>query len=63
MRVELREYTSSESVDERIIKAINTVKEYCKTHAEYEDCRRCVLGDGIHNCGCSSLYLWSIRKE
>ena len=39
------------------------IKEYCKTHAEYEDCRRCVLGDGIHNCGCSSPYLWSIRKE
>ena len=63
MRVELREYIPPESVDENIIKAINTVKEYCKIHAEYEDCRRCVLGDGIHNCGCSSPYLWSIRKE
>lgn len=63
MRVELREYIPPESVDENIIKAINTVKEYCKTHAEYEDCRICVLGDGIHNCGCSSPYLWSIRKE
>ena len=63
MRVELREYSPPESVDENIIKAINTVKEYCKTLAEYEDCRRCVLGDGIHNCGCSSPYLWSIRKE
>ena len=63
MRVELREYIPPESVDENIIKAINTVKEYCKTHAEYEDCRRCVFGDGIHNCGCSSPYLWGIRKE
>jgi len=63
LRVELREYIPPESVDENIIKAINTVKEYCKIHAEYEDCRRCVLGDGIHNCGCSSPYLWSIRKE
>lgn len=63
MRVELREYIPPESVDENIIKAINTVKEYCKTHAEYEDCRICVLGDGIYNCGCSSPYLWDIRKE
>lgn len=63
MRVELREYIPPESVDENIIKVINTVKEYCKTHAEYEDCRICVLGDGIYNCGCSSPYLWDIRKE
>nr|DAQ99711.1 MAG TPA: hypothetical protein [Caudoviricetes sp.] len=63
MRVELREYIPPESVDENIIKAINTVKEYCRTHEEYEDCRICVLGDGIHNCGCSSPYLWDIRKK
>lgn len=63
MRTELREYVPPESVDENIIKTISTVKEYCKTHAEYEDCRGCVLGGGIHNCGCSSSYLWDIRKE
>ena len=51
-----------ESINEEIINAINTVKEYCRAHEEYEDCRRCVLGDGI-NCGCSNPYLWDIRKK
>ena len=63
MRIEEREYIESESINEEIINAISTVKEYCRTHEEYEDCRRCVLGDGIHNCGCSSPYLWDIRKK
>lgn len=63
MRVEEREYIEPESINEEIINAINTVKEYCRTHEEYEDCRRCVLGDGIYNCGCSSPYLWDIRKK
>ena len=63
MRVEEREYIEPESINEEIINAINIVKEYCSTHEEYEDCRRCVLGDGIHNCGCSSPYLWNIRKK
>ena len=63
MRIEEREYIEPESINEEIINAINIVKEYCRTHEEYEDCRRFVLGDGIHNCGCSSPYLWSIRKK
>nr|DAQ21720.1 MAG TPA: hypothetical protein [Caudoviricetes sp.] len=63
MRIEEGEYIEPESINEDIINAINTVKEYCSAHEEYEDCRRCVLGDGIHNCGCSSPYLWSIRKK
>lgn len=63
MRVEEREYIEPESINKEIINAINTVKEYCRIHEKYEDCRRCVLGDGIHNCGCSSPYLWSIRKK
>lgn len=62
MRVEEREYIEPEKVGEEIIKALNTVKEYCKTHAEFEDCRHCVIGDGIHNCGCSSPWLWEIRQ-
>lgn len=45
MRIEEREYIEPESINEEIINAINTVKEYCSTHEEYEDCRRCVLGD------------------
>ena len=63
MRVELRECVPPEPVDEDIIKAINIIKEYCETHEEYEDCTRCILGDGIHRCACSSPYLWKIRKE
>ena len=51
-----------EAINEEIINAINTVKAYCRTHEEYEDCRRCVLGDGINTCGCRSPYLWDIRK-
>ena len=45
MRIEEREYIEPESINEEIINAINIVKEYCRTHEEYEDCRRCVLGD------------------
>ena len=41
MRIEEREYIEPESINEEIINAINTVKEYCRTHEEYEDCRRC----------------------
>ena len=63
MRIEEGEYIEPESINEDIINAINTVKEYRSEHEEYEDCRRCVHGDGIHNCGCSSPYLWSIRKK
>ncbi len=63
MRTEEREYIEPENISEDVLKAINTVKEYCKTHEQYEDCRRCVLGDGIYNCGCSSPYLWNIRKS
>ena len=63
MRIEEREYIEPEEVSEEIIKALNTVKEYCKTHAEFEDCRHCVIGDGIHNCGCSSPWLWEIRQR
>lgn len=59
MEIEEREYIEPESINEEIINAINTVKEYCRAHKEYEDCRRCVLGDGI-NCGCSHPYLWDI---
>ena len=62
MRIEEREYIEPEPINAEIINAINIVKEYCKAHEEYEDCRRCVLGDGI-NCGCSSPYLWDIRKK
>lgn len=62
MEIEEREYIEPESINEEIINAIKTVKEYCRTHEEYEDCRRCVLGDGI-NCGCSNPYLWDIRKK
>ena len=57
-----REYIEPEKVSEEVINAINIVKEYCKSHEEFEDCRHCVLGDGIHNCGCSSPWLWNIRK-
>ena len=63
MRIEEGEYIEPESINEEIINVINAFKEYCRTHKEYEDCRRCVLGDGIHNCGCSSPYLWDIRKK
>ena len=62
LRVEEREYIEPEKVREEVINAINIVKEYCKSHKEFEDCRHCVLGDGIHNCGCSSPWLWDIRK-
>ena len=62
LRVEEREYIEPENVSEEVINAINIVKEYCKSHEEFEDCRHCVLGDGIHNCGCSSPWLWNIRK-
>lgn len=37
MRIEEREYIEPESINEEIINAINTVKEYCSTHGEYED--------------------------
>ena len=57
-----REYIKPEKVSEEVINAINIVKEYCKSHEDFEDCRHCVLGDGIHNCGCSSPWLWNIRK-
>lgn len=57
------EYIKAEEVDEEIIKAINTVRDYCRTHEEFEDCRECVLGDGIHDCGCSSPFMWKIRKR
>ena len=63
LRVEEREYIKPEKVSEEVINAINIVKEYCKSHEEFEDCRHCVLGDGIHNCGCSSPWLWNIRKQ
>lgn len=43
MRIEEGEYIEPESINEDIINAINTVKEYCSAHEEYEDCRRCVL--------------------
>ena len=62
LRVEEREYIEPEKVSEEVINAINIVKEYCKSHEDFEDCRHCVLGDGIHNCGCSSPWLWNIRK-
>ena len=62
LRVEEREYIEPEKVSEEVINAINIVKEYCKSHEDFEDCRHCVLGDGIHNCGCSSPWLWDIRK-
>lgn len=45
MRIEEGEYIEPESINEDIINAINTVKEYCSAHEEYEDCRRCVLGE------------------
>ena len=51
-----------QKVSEEVINAINIVKEYCKSHEEFEDCRHCVLGDGVHNCGCSSPWVWDIRK-
>ena len=62
LRVEEREYIEPEKVSEEVINAINIVKEYCKSHEDFEDCRHCVLGDGIHNFGCSSPWLWDIRK-
>lgn len=62
LRVEEREYIEPEKVSEEVINAINIVKEYCISHEEFEDCRHCVLGDGINNCGCSSPWLWDIRK-
>ena len=57
------EYIKAEEADEEIIKAINIVRDYCRTHEEFEDCRKCVLGDGIHNCGCSSPFMSKIRKR
>ena len=63
MRIEEREYVEPEKVNEEIIDAINIVKEYCKSHEEFEDCRHCVIGDGIHNCGCSSPWTWNIRHQ
>ena len=62
LRVEEREYIEPEKVSEEVINAINIVKGYCKSHEEFKDCRYCVLGDGIHNCSCSSPWLWDIRK-
>lgn len=44
MEIEERDYIEPESINEEIINAINTVKEYCRAHKEYEDCRRCVIG-------------------
>ena len=41
MEIEERDYIEPESINEEIINAINTVKEYCRAHKEYEDCRRC----------------------
>lgn len=63
MRVEEREYIEPDIISTELVNAINLVKRYCETHEEYEDCRRCVLGDGIHNCGCNSPYLWKVRKK
>lgn len=57
------EYIKAEEVSEEIIKAINTVRDYCRTHEEYEDCNRCVLGYGSRNRSCSSPWLWQIRKR
>ena len=39
MEIEEREYIEPESINEEIINAINTVKEYCKAHEEYEKFR------------------------
>ena len=47
---------------EEIMKAINTAIDYCRTYEEFEDCRICVLGDGIHKCGCTSPFLWKNKK-
>ena len=63
MRVEEREYIEPEEVSEEIINALKIVREYCSSHEEFEDCRRCVIGDGFHNCGCSSPFLWKIRNK
>lgn len=57
------EYTKPETISKELITAINIVHEYCREHEQYEDCKRCVLGDGIHECPCSSPYLWDIRKK
>lgn len=57
-----KEYVKAEEVSEEIINAINTVKEYCSTHEEFEDCKRCVLSNGINMCSCSSPFLWKVRK-
>lgn len=59
---EIREHIKPEKVSEDLIAAINKVIDYCREHEEFEDCRYCVLGDGIHNCGCSSPWLWKIRS-
>lgn len=57
-----KKYTKPEKVSEDIINALNIIKEYCKSHEDFEDCKRCVIGDGIHSSGCSSPWLWDIRK-
>ena len=62
LRVKEIKYIEPEKVSEEVINAINIVKEYCESHEEFKDCRHCVLGDGIHNCSCSSPWLWDIRK-
>lgn len=63
MGIEEREYIKPEIISTELVNAINLVKRYCESHESYKDCRRCVLGDGIHNCGCSSPYLWNVRKK
>lgn len=55
-------YIEPEKVNEDILDAIYKVQKYCRTHEEYEDCKHCVLGDGIHSSSCSSPWLWNVRK-
>lgn len=62
MRIEEREYIEPEQISDELVDAMNKVIEYCRQHQEFEDCRYCALGDGIHNCGCSSPWLWKIRR-
>lgn len=63
MRIKEKEYIEPDIISEELVNAINLIKRYCETHEEYGDCKRCVLGDGIHNCECSSPYLWKVRKR
>lgn len=57
-----KEYIEAEKVSEEVINAIEIVRDYCRTHEEFEDCKRCVLSDGIYVCSCSSPFLWKVRK-